>query len=48
MSEPKSDPVKENHREATKQVLVEEPATTSPDVAGDKPQTFRFDDWALI
>lgn len=31
-----------------KQVLVEEPVSRKPDVPGEKPETFRFRDFAQI
>ena len=46
MSEPKTNEGRVSP--PVKQVLVEEPVHRKPDVPGEKPETFRFKDFAQI
>lgn len=48
MASDPSDEIRRAVQVPVKQVLVEEPVSKKPDVPGKKPQTYRFDDWALI
>ncbi len=41
-------PATNSGRQPVKQVLVEEPVTAVPDVPGEKPQAYKFKDWASI